>query len=85
MILNRFRPAIVPHLRKNGFRPGRTRRSQILALCRLIEGIKDKKLSALIIVINFKNAFDILHQGKLVKILRAYGIPERLLRAIEVM
>ena len=48
MILNRIRPAIEPHLRinQNGFRPGRTTTSQILALRRLIEGIKDKNLSA---------------------------------------
>ena len=50
MILNRIRPAIEPHLRinQNGFRPGRTTTSQILALRRLIEGIKDKNLSAII-------------------------------------
>ena len=87
MILNRIRPAIEPHLRinQNGFRPGRTTTSQILALRRLIEGIKDKNLPAIIIFIDFKKAFDTIHRGKLIKILRAYGIPEKLVRAIEVM
>ena len=87
MILNRIRPAIEPHIRinQNGFRPGRTTTSQILALRRLIEGIKDKNLPAIIIFIDFKKAFDTIHRGKLIKILRAYGIPEKLVRAIEVM
>ena len=56
MILNRIRPAIEPHLRinQNGFRPRRTTTIQILALRRLIEGIKDKNFSAIIIFIDFK-------------------------------
>ena len=62
-----------------------TTTSQILALRRLIEGIKDKNLSAIIIFIDFKKAFDTIHRGKLIKILRAYGIPEKLVRAIEAM
>ena len=87
MILNRIRPAIEPHLRinQNGFRPERTTTSQILALRRLIEGIKDKNLSAIITFIDFKKAFDTIHRGKLMKILKTYGIPDRLVRAIEVM
>ena len=47
--------------------------SQILALRRLIEGIKDKNLLAIIIFIDFKKAFDTIHRSK---ILRAYGIPD---------
>ena len=68
MILNRIRPAIEPHLRinQNGFRPERTTTSQILALRRLIEGIKDKNLSAIITFIDFKKAFDTIHRGKLI-------------------
>ena len=42
MILNRIQPVLDPHLRpnQNGFRPGRSTSSQILALRRLIEGVK---------------------------------------------
>ncbi len=32
---------------------------------------------------DFEKAFDSIHQGKMIKILRAYGIPPNLLRAIE--
>ena len=35
--------------------------------------------------IDFKKAFDSIHRGKMIKILKAYGIPPRLLRAIEAM
>ena len=87
MILNRIRPAIGPYLRinENVFRPKRTTTSQILAHRRLIEGIKDKNLSAIIIFIDFKKALYTIHRGKLINILRAYGILEKLVRAIKVM
>ena len=85
MILNRIRPAIDPHLRnnQNGFRPGRTTTSQIPALRRIIEGIRRKNLRAIIIFVDFKKAFDTIHRGKLIKILTAYDIPDRIVRAIE--
>mgnify|MGYP002052339858 FL=1 len=35
--------------------------------------------------IDFKKAFDSIHRGKMIKILKAYGIPPRLLQAIETM
>ena len=78
MILNRIRPYLDCHLRKNqnGFRSGRTTTSQILALRRLIEGVKDKNLEVILIFIDFKKAFDTLHRGKMLAILTAYGIPE---------
>ena len=44
MILNRIRPKIDPLLRGNqsGFRPGRSTTTQVLALRRIIEGVKKK-------------------------------------------
>ena len=38
-----------------------------------------------VITFDFKKAFDSIHRGKLIKILQAYGIPERLVHAIETM
>ncbi|XP_072050064.1 uncharacterized protein [Amphiura filiformis] len=49
MILNRIRP---------GFRVGRTTVSHILALRRIIEGVKAKNLPAIITFIDFRKAFD---------------------------
>ena len=87
MILNRIRPHLDCHLRKNqnGFRSGGTTTSQILALRRLIEGVKDKNLEAILIFIDFKKAFDTIHRGKMLAILKAYGIPEDLVTAISIM
>ena len=87
MILNRIRPAIDPLLRpnQNGFRPGRSTVSHILALRRLIEGVKEFNLTAVLVFVDFKKAFDSIHRGRMFKILKAYGIPERLVNVIKLM
>ena len=87
LILNRIRKTIDPLLRnnQNGFRPGRNTIGQILALRRIIEEAKAHNLPAILTFIDFKKAFDSIHRGKMLKILKAYGIPPRLLKAIESM
>ena len=84
MILNRIRPEIDKKLRinQNGFRPGRTTTSQILALRRIIEGVKEYHIPAIITFIDFRKAFDTIHRGKMLRILSAYGIPETIVSAI---
>ena len=85
MVLNRLIPHIEPILRdnQNGFRPGRSTTSHILALRRLLEGVTERKLTSVILFIDFRRAFDSLHRGILMRILRAYGIPDKLVRLIE--
>ena len=87
MILNRIRSVIDPKLRmnQNGFRPERTTVAQILTLRRIIEEVKANNLPAIITFIDFKKAFDSIHREKMMRILKAYGIPPNLLRAIEQM
>ena len=87
LILNRIRPHMEPLLRpnQNGFRAERSTTSHILALRRLIEGIKDKQLECIITFIDFKKAFDSVHRGKMLKILKAYGIPDGIVKAIDIM
>ena len=85
MILNRIQPEIDKHLRpnQNGFRPGRTTTAHILALRRLIEGLKSNNLKAIITFVDFRKAFESIHRGKMMKILRAYfHIPEDLVTAV---
>jgi hypothetical protein len=87
LILNRIRSIIDPLLRtnQNGFRSNRTTVAQILAVRRIIEGVKSNNLEAILTFIDFKKAFDSIHRGKMMRILKAYGIPQNLLRSIEGM
>ena len=59
MLLNRIKPRLEEVLRdnQNGFRPGRSTTSHILALRRIIEGAKAKNLKATMVFIDFKKAF----------------------------
>ena len=84
LILNRIRPVLDPLLRnsQNGFRLKRSTVGQILALRRILEGVKEKNMSCIITFIDFKKAFDTVHRGKLIEILRAYGVPEKVVMAI---
>ncbi|XP_072049998.1 uncharacterized protein [Amphiura filiformis] len=85
MLLERIRPHMDIKLRPNqcGFRENRSTVCQILALRRIIEGIQDKNLTAVMTFIDFKKAFDTIHRGKMVKILKAYGLPTIIVKAIE--
>ena len=67
---------------QNGFRPGRSTLAQILTLRRLLEGVKSKTLPAVMIFVDFHKAFDSIHRGKLMEILKAYGIPLETANAI---
>ena len=60
MVLNRIRPVLDPLLRttQNGFREKRTTVGQIIALRRIIEGVKNKNLPAVMTFIDFRKAFD---------------------------
>ena len=84
MILNRIQPPIDKELRpnQNGFRPGRSTAAHVLALRRLIEGVRRNNLKAIITFVDFKKAFDSIHRGKMMKILKAYGVPDELVTAI---
>jgi len=53
-----------------------------LALRRIIEGVKEHQLSAIITFIDFCKVFDSIHRGKMLRILKAYGIPDMLVNAI---
>jgi len=85
MILNRLRPCLDPLLRisQNGFRQKRSTVGQIVALRRLIEGAKGNNLTCIITFIDFRKAFDTIHRGRMIEILRAYGVPNKLVEAIE--
>ena len=84
MILNRIQPHIDPILRpnQNGFRPRRSRISHIIALRRLIEGVKSHNLKATIIFVDIKKAFDSINRSIMLHILEAYRIPDIIIQII---
>ena len=87
MLLNRLRPKIDPYLRynQNGFRPGRSTITQVLALRRIIEGVKRYHLPSIMVFIDFSKVFDSINHQAMFKILAAYDIPERIINAIMLM
>ena len=89
MTLNRIRSKIDKHLRSNpnGFWPGRSTTAHMLALRRLIdhEGVKSHNLKAFLVFTDFKKAFDSVHEGRMLQILRAYDIPEKQIDAIDLL
>ena len=56
--------------------------SQILTICRILEGVRAKNLKAAILFVNFAKAFDSIHRGKMEQILLACGLPQKTVAAI---
>ena len=70
---------------QNGFRQLRSTASQILALRRIVEELKNYQKEAAIVFIDFKKAFDSVNRVKMFDILSAYGIPVETVNAIKIM
>ena len=87
ILLDRIRPHLDPLLRvnQNGFRTGRSTLPQILTLRRLVEGIKEKQLPPILTFVDFSKAFESIHRGKLMEILKAYGISTKIVDAISIL
>lgn len=85
MMLNRIRDPIDPYLRynQNGFRQKRSTTSHILALRHILEEARRNNLTAVLVFLDFKKAFDSIDRTMMFRILKAYDIPPRLLNAIK--
>ena len=57
--------------------------SQILALRRIIEGMKANNLPLAVVFIDYSKAFDSIHRERIFEILEAYGIPGIIIDAIK--
>eukprot|EP00116_Pleurobrachia_bachei_P001801 sb/3462063/ len=80
MILHRIRPHVETLLsnNQNGFREGRSTTNHILTLRRILEGARGQDLPIAMVFIDFVKAFDSINMKSLMKILRSYGIPGKI-------
>ena len=87
LLRNCIEPKINNILRKNqnGFRRNRSTTSQILTICRILEGVQAKNLQAILQFVDFTKAFDSIHREKMEQILQAYGIPKETVAAITIL
>ena len=85
IIFNRHRSVIDPLLcgNQSGFRPGRSTVAQVFALRRMVEEVPKNKFLAVLVFIDFKRAFDSINHQTMFNILKAYGVPPRILDAIK--
>jgi len=68
---------------QNGFRPGRGTRDCILAVRSMMRAVLDSGEEAILVLIDYKAAFDRLSHQYIFKALRAMGIPENIVRICE--
>ena len=87
LLWNRIEPKIDNILRKNqnGFRKNRSTTSQILTICRILEGVCAKNLQATLLFIDSTKAFDSIHREKIEQILLAYSLPKETIAAITIL
>ncbi|CAF4122059.1 unnamed protein product, partial [Rotaria magnacalcarata] len=85
ILLNRIRGPLDPFLRVNqaGFRSGRSCIDQIHVIRRILEGAIEKQLPIFITFVDFMKAFDSINRQIMFDILRHYGVPLKIVKAIE--
>ena len=87
LLLTRLSKHIEPILRRNqnGFRKGRSTLPQVLALRRIIEELRVSNKKASIVFVDFSKAFDSVNRSTMLHILTMYGVPEKIIKAIQTM
>ena len=82
--LQLIEPEFVLILRKNqnGFQRNQSIISQILTICRILEGVCAKNIEATLSFEDFSKAFDFIHRWKMKQMLLVYGLPKETVTAI---
>ena len=56
--------------------------TQILTICRILEGIRAKNLKVTLLFVDFSKVFDFINRGKMEQILLTYGLPKETIAAV---
>ena len=85
IIINQLGPAIDKILRQeqSGFRKGRGCIDHITVLRNVIEQSTEWQRKLYILFVDYQKAFDSLHRESLWKLLRAYGVPQKIVNVIK--
>ena len=86
-LLNHFQEKVDKILRREqaGFRPGCSCSDQIFVIRTILEESIEYNSPLFINFIDFEKAFDSIHRESLWKILRIYGLPEKLIKMIRIL
>ena len=76
------KPENILRKNQNGFQRNRFTTLQILTIHQILESVHAKTLEATILFVNFAEAFDSIHRGKMGQILLTYGLLKETVAAI---
>ena len=68
-----------------GFRRGRGTTEQIVILRNIVEQSIEWNAAIYVNIVDFEKAFDSVHQDSLWKTIRAYGIPDRIIKMVQLL
>ena len=87
VLLNRLREHVDSRLREEqaGFRKGRSCSEQIFTLRTIIEQSLEHQTPLIINLIDFKKTFGSIHRESLWKILKLYGVPDKLINILKTL
>ena len=87
IIIDRIQRGVDEALRKEqaGFRRNRSTVEQIFVLRNIMEQVKKWRATLYTHFIDFEKAFDSIHRESLWKIMKSYGIPEKLVKMVKIM
>ena len=85
IIIDRVRNGVDKRLRKEqaGYRKGRGTTEQVFILRNLIEQVNEWQATLYLCFVDFEKAFDSIHRESLWKIMKKYGIPEKIIRMVK--
>ena len=87
IIIDRIQWGVDEALRKEqaGFRRNRSTVEQIFVLRNIMEQVNEWRATLYTHFIDFEKAFDSIHRESLWKIMKSYGIPEKLVKMVKIM